>query len=90
MGDTNMYKDDLPVDYNEVDIDGNPIPKPNEGNEGPSEDQDWTFDDEQQEQYQVKYGDEIFYEPFTPKPPRGSVEDIQHKLRIAGTRLRKA
>jgi hypothetical protein len=90
MGDTNMYKDDLPVDYNEVDIDGNPIPKPNERTESPPEDQDWTFDDEQQEQHQAKYGDEAFYEPFAPKPPRGSVEDIQHKLRIAGARLRKS
>ena len=35
MGDTNMNKDDLPDDYNEVDLDGNPIPKPNEGDEGP-------------------------------------------------------
>jgi hypothetical protein len=85
MGDKN---DDL-VDYNEVDLNGNQIPKPDEGDEGPPEDQDWTFDAEQQEQHQAKYGDSIFYEPFTPKPPRWSVEDIQHKLRIAGTRLRK-
>ena len=76
MGDTNMDKDDDLVDYNEVDMNGNPITKPNEGDEGPPNDQGWTFDDEQQEQYQVKYGDEIYYEPFTPKPPRGSVEDI--------------
>ena len=51
MGDTNMDKDDDLVDYNEVDLNGNPIPKPNEGDESPPEDPDWTFDDEQQEQW---------------------------------------
>ena len=46
MGDTNMDKNDDLVDYNEVDLDGNPIPKHNQGDdEGPPEDQDWTFDD---------------------------------------------
>ena len=38
---------------------------------------------------QTKYGDEVHYEPFTPKLPRGSVEDILHRLRITGVRLRK-
>ena len=33
MGDTNMDKDDDLVDYDEVDLNGNPIPKPNEGDE---------------------------------------------------------
>ena len=25
---------------------------------------------------QTKYGDEVYYEPFTPKPLRGSIEDV--------------
>jgi hypothetical protein len=88
MGDTNM-DDDL-VDYNKVDpIAGTVHNAPNKGDEDPPEDPDWAFDDEQKEQHQAKYGGSVFYEPFVPKPPRGSVEDIQHKLRIAGTRLRK-
>ena len=89
MGDTNMDKDGDLIDYNEVDSDGNPIPKPNEGDGKSPEDLDWTFDDDQKAQSQAKYGDSIYYEPFTPKPPRGSVEDIQHRLRITGIRLRK-
>ncbi len=86
-----MDKDDDLVGYNEVDpITGTVHNTPNKGDEDSPEDPDWTFDDEQKEQHQAKYGDSIFYEPFVPKPPRGSVEDIQHKLRIAGTRLRKS
>ena len=85
-----MDKNDDLVDYNEVDLDGNPITKHNQGDdEGPPEDQDWTFDDEQTEQFRAKFGDETYYEPFTPKPPRGSVEDIQHRLRVTAVRLRK-
>ncbi len=87
MSDINMDKEDDLVDYNDVEADGNPIPKthnaPNKGDGDPPEDLDWSFDDEQKAQSQAKYGDSIFYEPFTPKPPRGSVEDIQHRLRIA-------
>ena len=89
MGDTHMDKNDDLVDYNEVDLDGNPITKHNQGDKGPPDEQDWTFDDEQTEQFRAKFGDETYYEPFTPKPPRGSVEDIQHRLRITGVRLRK-
>ncbi len=91
MDDTNMDKIDDLVDYNEVDpITGTVSNAPNKVDEDPPEDDDWAFDDEHKEQHQAKYGDSIFYEPFVPKPPRGSVEDIQHKLRIAGTRLRKS
>ena len=50
---------------------------------------DCTIDDAQKAQFQAKHGDEMYYEPFTPKPPRGSVEDIQHRLRISGLRLRR-
>ncbi len=81
MGDTNMDK---------IDQFGTVYNAPNKGDEDSPEEDDWAFDDEQKEQHQAKYGDSIFYEPFVPKPPRGSVEDIQHKLRIAGTRLRKS
>ena len=93
MGDTKMNDGDDLIDYNEVDPEDllarNDPNAPEQGERESTEELDWTFDDEQQAQHQVKYGDEIFYEPFTPKPPRGSVEDIQHKLRISGTRLRK-
>jgi hypothetical protein len=93
MGDTNMDKDDDLVDYNEVDSDyfiaGKTQNAPYKGDGDPPEEPDWTFDDKQKEQHQAKYGDSILYEPFVPKPPRGSVEDIQHRLRVAGTRLRK-
>ena len=97
MGDTNMNPfprvTDL-ADYNEVGPDGNPgnekpnAPKPGDGK--PLEDPplDWSFNDDEKESSQTKYGDETYYEPFTPKPPRGSVEDIQHRLRITGVRLR--
>ncbi len=85
-----MVKTDDLVDYNEVDpITETAYNAPNNGKEGLPDLDDCTFDDKQTEQHQTKYGDSIFYEPFAPKSPRGSVEDIQHKLRIAGTRLRK-
>jgi hypothetical protein len=76
------------ADYNEVDQDGNPITKSNEGSGGSIDDPDCAIDDAQKAQFQVKYGDEMYYETFMPKPPRGSVEDIQHRLRITGVRLR--
>ena len=54
-----MDKDDDLVDLNEVDLDGNPIQKHVQGyDEGPPEDQGWTFDDEQTEQFRSKFGDE--------------------------------
>ncbi len=63
--------------------------KPNEGSGDSVEDPDCTIDDAQKAQSQTKHGDEVYYEPFTPKPPRGSVEDIQHRLRRTGLRLRR-
>ncbi len=82
--------DDL-VDYNEVDLNtGTAYNAPNKGNGDLPDLDDCTFDDAQKEQHQTKYGDSIFYEPYVTKPPRGLVEDIQQKLRIAGTRLRKS
>ncbi len=27
-------------------------------------------------------GDSSFYDPYVPRPPRGSIEDIQHKLKL--------
>ena len=56
---------------------------------GSTEDPDCIIDDEQKAQHQAKYGDEVYYEPFVPKPPRGSVEDIQIRLKVTGLRLRK-
>mgnify|MGYP000716360246 FL=1 len=91
MGDTNMDNVDGLVDYNEIDPNtGQPYNVPNKDDKGPSDEDDCTLDIEQQEQHQAKYGDSVFYAPYVPKPPRGSVEDIQHKLRISGTRLRKS
>ena len=74
-----MDKVDELVDYNEIDpITGIVSNAPDLGDEDPSDADDWSFDDEQKAPHQAKYGDSIFYEPFVPKPPRGSVEDIQH------------
>ena len=81
MGDANM---DGLADYNEVDQDGKPLP---DSLVDPP--LDWSFNDEEKAESQTKYGDETYYEPFTPQLPRGSVEDIQHRLRITGIRLRK-
>jgi hypothetical protein len=67
-------------------------PKATETNEGSGdsiEDPECTIDDAAKAEFQTKYGDEIYYEPFTPKIPRGSVEDIQHRLRTTGFRLRR-
>ncbi len=93
MGDTNMDKADDLIDYNDLDhedlIAGKTQNAPNKGDGDPPTESDWTFDDEQKEQHQAKFGDSIFYEPYAPKPLRGSVEDIQHRLRVAGVRLRK-
>ena len=76
--------------------DGKPLEDPqldwsfNDERSGDSvEDPDCSIDDAQKAQFQAKYGDEMYYQPFTPKPPRGSLEDIQHRLRITGLRLRK-
>ncbi len=56
-----MDKDDDLIDYNEVDpedlIAGKTHNAPNKGDGDPPEDPDWSFDDEQKEQYQAKYGD---------------------------------
>ena len=92
MGDTHMGDD---VDKTNAAFDElygglSPAPESNKGGNGVSiEDPDCTIDDAQKAQFQAKYGDEMYYEPFTPKPPRGSVEDIQHRLRITGLRLRR-
>ena len=82
------------IDYNEVDpfapTTETALNAPNKGEEGSPDEDDCTFDNEQQERHQSKYGNSIFYEPYVTKPPRGSVADIQQKLRISGTRLRKS
>jgi hypothetical protein len=95
MGDTNMDKTDPTddrVDYNLVDLNTETASNArSNGKEGLPDLDDCTFDDVQKEQHQAKYGDSIiFYEPYVTKPPRGSVADIQNKLRITGTRLRKS
>ncbi len=91
MGDTNMTKTSELIDYNEVDpITEKAYNAPNKGEEGSPDEDDCTFDDKQKEEHQFKYGDSVFYEPYVTTPPRGSVEDIQQKLRATGTRLRKS
>ena len=90
MGDSNMNNDDDLVDLNEVDLDtyiaGKSQKALNKGRGNPSG-KDWTLDDENRTP--SVDGDPLFYEPYLPKLPRGSVEDIQNKLRTAGSRLRK-
>ncbi len=77
MGDTKMDNFDDLIDYNKVDpfapITETARNAPNKGEEGLPDEDDCTFDNEQQEQHQSKYGDSIFYEPYVTKPPRGSV-----------------
>ena len=91
MGDTNMANTVDLLDYNEVDpmITG-VYDVLNKDDKGPSDEDDCTLDTEQQEQHQAKYGDSVFYASYVTKSPRGSVEDIQQKLRTSGTRLRKS
>ncbi len=62
MGDTNMDKDDELVDYNEVDLNGNPIAKANEGGKKSPDDQGCAFDSEETARFQAKFGDETYYE----------------------------
>ena len=79
MSDTKMNDDDTLVDYNDVDPDGRIA--------GKTPALDWTFGDEHEAL--SKSGDSSFYDPYVPRPPRGSIEDIQHKLKVLGTRLRR-
>ncbi len=84
MGDTKMDDDEALNDYN-VDLFGKKPKDP----EDVLRALEWTSSDEERIRSPTKFGDEVYYEPFTPKLPRGSVEDIQHRLRITGVRLRK-
>ncbi len=92
MGDTNMENADETIrKFDELYGSLSPphATDTNESSGGPTEDPDCLIDDEQKALFQAKYGDEVYYEPFNPKPPRGSVEDIQYRLRITGLRLRR-
>ncbi len=85
MADTNMeHEDENLKAFDELygDLSPHNETKPNEGSGDSIEDPDCTIDDAQKAQLQAKHGDEVYYEPFTPKPPRGSVEDIQHRLYV--------
>ncbi len=82
MSDSNMNNDDTLEDYNHSHPDTH-IGGRNHG----TPPLDWTFDDEHEAL--SKSGDESFYDPYVPKPPRGSVEDIQHRLKTLGGRLRR-
>ncbi len=77
-------------DLNEVDLDtyiaGQTQNALNKGKGNPNE-QTWTFNDEKKDP--SVDNDPLFCEPYVPKLPRGSVEDIQNKLRTLGSRLRK-
>jgi hypothetical protein len=90
MGDSNMNNDDELVDLNEIDLDAYIAGKSQNAlkeDDGNLNGQDWTFDNEQKAP--SVNGDPRFYDPYLPAPFRGSVEDIQHKLKITGTRLRR-
>ncbi len=76
MGDTKMNDGDHLDDYNEVGQDGKPL----EDKSLEDTPLDWSFNDEEKALSQAKYGDEIYYEPFTLKLPRGS-----GRLRIYNT-----
>jgi hypothetical protein len=70
MADADMDKeeDEYPdlLDLNEVDLDGNPI-----GTKS-------AFDNE--DQADLQENDPLTYDWFIPKPPLGSVDEIQQKL----------
>ncbi len=93
MVDSSLKYDDSLVDYNDVLVDpddliaGKPQGTLNKGDETYSDPLDWTFGDEHEAL--SKSGDSSFYDPYHPKSPRGSIEDIQHKLKVTGLRLRK-
>ena len=93
MGDKNIMDDSDEVmrAFDEVfgNLSPHREPKTNEGNGDSSEDPDCSIDDKAKALHQAKYGDEVYYEPYAPKPPRGSVEDIQHRLRTTDFRLRR-
>jgi hypothetical protein len=93
MGDTNMENDAEETCRRFDELYGNLSPanetKTNAGSGNPTEDPDCVIDDTQKAQFLAKHGDEVYYEPYAPKPPRGSVEDIQHRLRMTGLRLRR-
>jgi hypothetical protein len=82
MGDSNTNNDDTLEDYNELHQDSHI-----DGKTQGTPPLDWTFNDEHEAL--SKCGDASFYDPYVPKPPRGSVEDIQYRLRTTGLRLRK-
>jgi hypothetical protein len=77
-----MNNEDTLVDYNE----SHPDTRFEGRNQG-TPPLDWTFNDDHEAL--SKSGDASFYDPHVPKPPRGSVEDIQHKLKTLGARLRR-
>ena len=90
MGDKNTMDDSDETMRQFDELYGNLSPTDANGSSGgPNEDPDVSIDDEAKAQHQAKYGDEVYYEPYAPKPPRGSVEDIQIRLRVTGLRLRK-
>ena len=80
MGDTNMSQaltedehEETMKAYDALYGDLSPLneTKTNEGSGDSVEDPDCLIDDAQKAQFQAKYGDEMYYEPFTPKPTRG-------------------
>ncbi len=83
--------DDTLVDYNEVDPDeyirGKSQSSVVDSGKGKSNNNDWTFDEGNQSPFNEN--DPYSYESYLPRPPRGSIEEIQHRLKILGGRLRK-
>jgi hypothetical protein len=74
MGDTKLNDDDDLVDYNEVDaedhIAGKSQNAPN-GGSGKRNAVDGTFNHDMEAL--SRSGDSSFYDPYVPRPPRGSV-----------------
>ncbi len=80
MGDTNMRDENEDIrKFDELygDLSPHRATDNNESSGDSIEDPDYTIDDAAKAQFQAKYGDEMYYESFTSKLPRGSVEDIQ-------------
>jgi hypothetical protein len=70
MGNTNMNKGDDLIDYN-VDHEDLTAGKTSKDPEDILKSLEWTSNDEERIRSPTEFGDEVHYEPFTPKLPVG-------------------
>ncbi len=94
MDDTKTDNFDELIDYNEVDpfapITETALNAPNKGEEGSLDENDCTFDNEQQERHQSKYGDSIFMSPMLRNHPAGRLRTYNRSSEYRALVLGKA